>query len=219
MDVLLPFSDRREAGRKLAEELIKYKGNKDVVILSLVRGGVVTGSALSDELNLPLYPFVVRKLGHPWHREYGLGAISEGGATYLNEKIMKSEDLSLEDMEPVIAEEDDELSRRKKAYLISARPPLKGKVIILTDDGAATGGTLFAAIEDLRKNFGASKVIVALPVSPTDTALRLQEISDECIILATPRFFEAVGKWYRDFQQVEDEEVLQIMKQAEQVVG
>lgn len=210
MTLRLPFPSRTDAGTALAASLAKFTGAKNTLILALVRGGVVIGRALADELKLPLFPFVVRKLGHPGHREYALGAIAEGGGTYLDETSMRMSGITWEDMEPVIEEETKELERRKETYLVRARPDLAGKTVILTDDGAATGATLFAAIEDLKKA-KVKKIIVALPVSPPDTAMRLQEKADEVITLATPEPFEAVGLWYSEFPQIEDEEVLRLL--------
>lgn len=210
-----PLPDRDTAGMQLAEKLQKYKGKPDALILALVRGGVVIGHALSKTLNLPFYPYIVRKLGHPGHREYGLGAIAEGGSLYLDEAAMQMSGLSWNDLQPVIEEEQNELKRRQKVYLTDARPDLTGKTIILTDDGAATGGTLFAAIDDLRKK-EVKSIMVALPVCPPDTALKLKEKSDDLVILATPEPFYAVGQWYTDFPQVEDEEVLRLLSTTKQ---
>lgn len=207
----LPFQDRKSAGRTLAEKLSVYRGKKGTIILGLVRGGVVIARSLADALQLPLYPYVVRKIGHPGHREYGVGALAEGGATYIDDIAMKMTGLAFEDIEPVIEEETAELKRRTKAYLVEARPSLKGKTIILTDDGAATGGTMFAAIDDVR-NIGATKIIVALPVCPPDTKEELRKRADEAVVLATPKDFNAVGKWYREFPQVEDDEVLRLLQ-------
>lgn len=207
----LPFQDRGDAGRALAEELKEYAGKPDVLILALVRGGVVIGRAMANVLKLPLYPYVVRKLGHPQHREFGVGALAEGGSTYLDDDTMRAFGVSWEDMGPVIEEETKELARRKEAYLVRARPDLKGKTVILTDDGAATGVTLFAAIEDLRKA-KVQKILVALPVCPPDTAALLKKKADELMVLATPADFDAVGKWYGEFPQVEDEEVLRLLR-------
>lgn len=203
----LPFPDRTVAGRLLAEKLLEYKGKKDTLVLALVRGGVVVGAELAKALQLPLFPYIVRKLGHPGHREYGLGAIAEGGETYLDDAAMRYAGVTWEDLEPVMEEEMRELKRRQKTYLVEARPPLQGKTVILTDDGAATGGTLFAAIADLRKA-GVVKIVVALPVCPPDTAAKLRKCVDEAVILETPVPFSAVGQWYLHFPQVEDEEVL-----------
>lgn len=216
MPVGLPFEDRRDAALQLAEKLQAYKGHSGVVILALVRGGVEIGSSLADALNLPLYPYVVRKLGHPSHREYGLGAIAEGGATYLDEPAMQMSDVTWEDMEPIIEEEMEEMKRRRAAYLVDARPSLEGKTIILTDDGAATGGTMFAAIRDVR-NAKAKEIIVALPVCPPDTAAQLQKRADKLIVLATPEPFDAVGAWYLNFPQLTDEDVLRLLHAKEKV--
>ncbi|MDD5623833.1 MAG: phosphoribosyltransferase family protein [Candidatus Peribacteraceae bacterium] len=207
----LPFPTRSDAGAALAGALREYGGAKDTLILALVRGGVVVGRALADALKLPLFPYVVRKLGHPGHREFALGAVAEGGSTFLDDATMQASGVTWEDMEPVIEEEMQELERRKTAYLIEARPELRGKTIILTDDGAATGASLFAAIEDLRKA-AVKKIIVALPVSPPDTVARLKEKADGVVVLATPEPFEAVGLWYGSFPQIEDEEVIRLLK-------
>ncbi|ALM09980.1 MAG TPA: phosphoribosyltransferase [Candidatus Peribacter riflensis] len=206
----LPFHSRTEAGKELAGLLRSYAGKKDTLILALVRGGVVVGRALADALRLPIFPYVVRKLGHPAHREYALGAIAEGGGTSLDEEAMRMSGITWEDMEPIIEEETAELKRRKESYAVHTRPALKGKVILLVDDGAATGATLFAAIEDLR-TAKVKKIVVALPVSPPDTAVKLTEKVDDVVVLSAPDPFEAVGRWYRAFPQVEDEEVMQLL--------
>lgn len=205
------FSNRIEAGALLAEKLQAYKGKKDTLVLALVRGGVAIGRAIANSLKLPLYPYIVRKIGHPSNREFGIGAIAEGGSTYVDEGTMKWQGLTWHDLEPIAEEEMKEMQRRKEAYLISARPDLKGKTIILTDDGAATGGTLFAAIEDLRK-FNVQKIIVAIPVCPPDTAQELAKRADALTVLLTPEPFNAVGQWYEDFPQLEDQEVLELLK-------
>lgn len=208
--MIAPFASRADAGRQLSAKLPGYAGKKGVIVLALVRGGVVLGAELARALNLPLFPYVVRKFGHPSHREYGVGAIAEGGATYVDDAAMRASGLTWEDMEPVIEEETAELKRRKEAYLVSARPRLNGMTVILTDDGAATGGTLFAAIADLRKA-GAGKIVVAIPVCPPECAEALRKAADEAVILAIPLLFNAVGQWYEEFPQVEDGEVISIL--------
>jgi predicted phosphoribosyltransferase len=207
----MPFDSRTTAGRILAGKLGNLSGRKNAMVLGLVRGGVVVGHTLASILSLPLYPYVVRKIGHPENREYGVGALAEGGATYLDEPTMKAMGLTWADLEPVIDEEVVELKRREGVYAVSPRPPLKNKTVILVDDGAATGNSMFAAIEDVRKA-GAKEVIVALPVSPPDTAANLTRKADKAFVLETPDHFEAVGKWYSEFGQVEDEEVIDMLK-------
>ncbi|MBU0459128.1 phosphoribosyltransferase [Patescibacteria group bacterium] len=203
---------RNAAGELLARELTSGKNCANTLILALVRGGVVVGASLAKKLNLPLFPYIVRKLGHPKHREFAVGAIAEGGATYLDDEAMKIHSVDWDEMEDVIEEETKELARRKEAYLVTARPDLGGKTVILTDDGAATGATLFAAIEDLRRK-KVGKLIVALPVCPPETALRIREKSDEAIILAEPENFFAVGQYYQEFAEVEDGEVINLLSQ------
>ncbi|HCI04086.1 MAG: phosphoribosyltransferase family protein [Candidatus Peribacteraceae bacterium] len=207
----LPFASRTEAGTLLAKELESYKESEDTLVLALVRGGVVVGSALSKELSLPLFPYIVRKIGHPEHREFAVGAIAEGGATYLDDKALQMHSVGWDDVEEVIEEEQVELMRREEAYLIKARPDLEGKTVILTDDGAATGSTIYAAIDDLR-NAKVKKLIVALPVCPPDTGRKLKEKTDEAYILAEPEDFYAVGQFYKKFDQVNDEDVLRILR-------
>ncbi len=208
--VVLPFQTRTVAGRILAGSLGAYAGKKNVLILGLVRGGIEVGSAMSAILALPLFPYIVRKLGHPGHREFGIGAIAEGGATYLENKTMKSFGVEWKEMEPIIEEEMAELKRRKEAYSSRKRRPLKGKTVILCDDGAATGVTMFAAIQDMKKA-KVKKIVIALPVCPPDTAGRLKKLADETILLATPEPFDAVGKWYVEFPQLTDEDVLKLL--------
>lgn len=210
MEQALPFPDRRVAGLLLAQALQAYRGGSDAVVLALVRGGVAVGRPLADELGLPLYPYIARKLGHPEDREFAVGALAEGGATYLDDEAMKAAQLSWEDMQPIIEEESAELKRRKEAYLVHARPPLSGKTVIVADDGAATGATLFAVLEDLRLA-GVRKLVLALPVCAPDTAAKLKKLADETVLLATPSPFRAVGLWYAHFPQVEDAEVLQLL--------
>lgn len=210
----LPFASRAAAGRELAALLRTYAGRQNTLVLALVRGGVIVGRAIADQLTLPLFPFVVRKLGHPSHREYALGAIAEGGGTSLDETAMRMSGITWEHMEPVIEEELQELKRRKELYAVRARPALKGKTILLVDDGAATGASLFAAIEDLRKT-KVKKIVVALPVSPPDTAVKLTERADDVLILSAPDPFDSVGLWYEDFPQIEDAEVLQSLAKKE----
>lgn len=210
MSSLPLFLSRADAGRRLAERLVAHARTSETIVLALVRGGVAVGRGLADALGLPLYPYVVRKLGHPENPEFAVGAIAENGATFLDEPLMREMDLTWTNIEPIAEAEMREMQRRKDAYLIGARPPIRGKAVILVDDGAATGATMFAAIEDIR-NLGVDRVTVALPVAPPDTAAKLRARADDAIFLATPAAFRAVGQFYDQFDQLTDEEVLSLL--------
>lgn len=214
MEVELPFANRREAGRALGAALRgTYVGQEDTLILALVRGGVAIGRSLVDDLHLPLHPYIVRKIGHPRHREFAVGAIAEGGATHMDENVIQAFGVEWNELESVIEEEIEEMKRRRNVYRSAPLPPLAGTTVILTDDGAATGATLLAAIADLRKA-KAKRIVVALPVCPPDTAAVLRKAADELVTLATPVPFNAVGEWYLEFPQLEDSEVLELLKPA-----
>jgi len=210
----LPFTNREEAGKLLGNRLSAYKKAEDTLILALVRGGIVVGAALSKALELPMFPYIVRKLGHPQHREFAVGAIAEGGATFLDDQAMQMHSVDWDELEEVIEEEQIELERRKETYMVKARPDLKDKTVILTDDGAATGSTLFVAIDDI-KEAGATKIIVALPVCPANTANKIKEKADESEILETPDDFYAVGQFYKEFSEVGDEEVIKMLRSGD----
>jgi predicted phosphoribosyltransferase len=210
MDDPLPLLDRNDAGVMLARALKGYRKKKSAVVVGLLRGGVEVGRALSDELDLPLLPWNVRKIGHPRNAEYALGAIAEGGGTFLDEEVMEAEGLSFTDIEPIVEEELRELSRHKRAFPPVDHSLVGGKTVLLTDDGAATGATLFAALDDMRATH-AKRVIVALPVCPPDTAARLRERADDAVILSEPVPFLAVGHWYLSFPQLTDEDVQRLL--------
>jgi putative phosphoribosyl transferase len=208
---MLPIPNRAAAGKTLAGKLGTYAGKKSTLLLGLLRGGASVAAAAAPILNIPCYPYAVRKIGHPEHREYGIGAIAEGGGTYLDEDRMREHEIRWEEIEPIIGEEMAELRRRKEAFDVRGRPSMKGKNVIFMDDGAATGVTLFAAIQDAR-TAGAKKVIVAIPVCPPDTAKALASLTDQAIILATPSPFDAVGKWYTQFTEMTDADVWKALK-------
>lgn len=204
------FNDREDAGNKLAELLEKYR-EKDAVILALPRGGVVIGKTIAKKLNLPLGLVVVRKIGHPYNPEYGIAAISENG------KIVKDE-LEVENIDPDwFREESDrqleEAKRRRERYWGDQKPiDLKNKIAILIDDGLATGLTMMAAIAEV-KDQNPSKIIVASPVSPSDTASKIEMMVDEFIAVSIPDpFIGAIGSYYEYFPQISDEEVIELLK-------
>lgn len=208
------FANRTEAGRLLAEKLVKYAGRDDVVVLGLPRGGVPVAYEVAKRLRAPLDLFIVRKLGVPGFEELAAGAIASGGVRVLNEDVMRAIPRADEAIEAVTARETAELERREQIYRQGRPPPeLRDRIVILVDDGLATGATMRAAVKALRQS-GAAKIIVAVPVGPPDTCRELEERADETICLSTPEFFQAVGQYYEDFSQTSDEDVRELLSQA-----
>jgi putative phosphoribosyl transferase len=212
------FRDREEAGRLLAERLREYAGEAPVV-LALPRGGVAVGYEIARALDAPLDVMMVRKLGVPWHPELGMGAIAEGGAVYLNRDVLAEAELDPEELQGVIASEARELERRVQRYRGGRPPPeLKGRTVILVDDGLATGGTARAAIRALR-DFGARRIILAVPVAASQTTELLRPEVDALVAVQEPSNLWAIGNWYEDFHQMTDEEVLVLLDQARLSTG
>ncbi|MEW6002550.1 MAG: phosphoribosyltransferase [Nitrospirota bacterium] len=208
------FRDRRDAGMQLAERLRGYKDRDDVLILALPRGGVVTGYEIARSLNAPLDVLIVRKIGFPGQPEFAIGAISETGTIFLNERIISTYGVSNEYVESEISRQEKEISRRVKLYRQEKSiRELEGKIIILVDDGVATGATTKAAIETLKKE-KIKELVVAIPVSPPQTADELKKMADEFVCIETPYDFMAVGAHYLDFTQVSDEEVIDLLKKS-----
>ena len=201
------IQDRTSAGRDLADLLTAYRGRPDVIVLALPRGGVPVAAEIARALRAPLDIVVVRKLGTPGQEELAMGAIASGGIRVLNRDVVSALRISEAAIQRVTAREQAELERRMKAYRGDrAWPALAGKCVILVDDGVATGATMRAAIAALRSQAPA-KLIVAVPVAPSDTLEQLQDEADEVVCLATPEPFRAIGAWYRKFEQLSDEEV------------
>jgi predicted phosphoribosyltransferase len=205
------FRDRHDAGLKLAKRLRNYAGRDDTVVLALPRGGVPVAAEVASALGAPLDVFVVRKLGVPWHRELAMGAIASGGVRVRNEDVIRSLSISNDIFNAVVEEESLELERREAAYRDGRpRPEVRGKVVILVDDGLATGSTMRAAVEAVRR-LGPARVVVAVPVGAADTCRELGELADEVVCAATPEPFFGVGSWYDDFSQTSDEEVRELL--------
>ncbi len=200
------FKDRQEAGKKLAEKLLKYK-DENPIVLSLPRGGVPVGHEIAEKLKCPSDVFIVRKLGVPFQPELGMGAIAENGVYILNERLVQNLQISESQIQEVLTKELAELKRRVNFYrggnLIQN---LKNKTVILVDDGLATGISARAAIKGLRE-LQAKKIILAVPVGAAESVEDLKLMVDELICLYCPDDFSAVGEWYEDFTQVSDEEV------------
>jgi putative phosphoribosyl transferase len=206
-----PFRDRREAGRVLASRLKKYAGRNDVVVLALPRGGVPVAFEVAEALGAPLDIFLVRKLGTPGHRELAMGAIASGGIRVINDDVVRWLGISPEQIDAVAREEQRELERRQQAYLEGRAPqPLEGRIVVLVDDGLATGSTMRAAAEAVRQR-NPAQVIVAVPVGAPETCREMAAVADEVICAQTPEPFSAVGQWYLNFDQTTDEEVMDLI--------
>ncbi len=208
------FHHRAEAGQLLATRLQAYADRSDVLILALPRGGVPVGFELATALHAPLDVFLVRKLGLPGHEELAMGAIANGDIQVLNDDVVEALEIPTYVIERVARRERQELLRRAVLYRGDRPPPeVQGRVIILVDDGIATGSTMRAAIAALRAQQPA-RLVVAIPVAPPDTVVLLQGEADEVVCLMTPRPFYAVGYWYRDFAQISDAEVRDLLAWA-----
>jgi predicted phosphoribosyltransferase len=208
------FENRTEAGRLLAEELKTYASRNDVVVLGLPRGGVPVAYEVAKHLHLPLDVFIVRKLGVPGFEELAAGAIASGGVRVLNEDVVRAIPYAAEAIEAVTAKETAELQRREQIYREGRpAPELSGKIVILVDDGVATGATMRAAVKALRER-SAAKIVMAVPVAPPDTCEELAQETDEAICLTTPPFFQAVGQYYEDFSQTSDGDVRELLTKA-----
>jgi len=207
------YKDRKDAGIQLASRLTKYKDREDVLVLALPRGGVVIGYEVAKALNCLLDIIIIRKIGFPGQTELAIGAVSETGAVVLNEDIISTYTVSKEYIEEEISRQKKEISRRITLYRSGKGiPPLDGKIIILVDDGVATGATIKAAISTLKKE-KIVRLVAALPVSSKDAEEEIKKTVDEWVCPETPVDFAAVGNYYQDFTQVSDEEVVELLKQ------
>ena len=207
------YRDRREAGRQLAAKLAAYAGRPDVIVLALPRGGVPVAYEVARALAAPLDIFLVRKLGLPGHEELAMGAVASGGIRVLNEEVVRALRIPEEVIDEVAAEELEELERRERLYRGDRPPPdVRGRTIILIDDGLATGSTMRAAIAALRQQHPA-RIVVAVPVGAPETCAEFQDEADEAICALTPEPFYAVGLWYGDFTQTTDKEVRDLLEQ------
>ncbi len=208
------FQDRTEAGRLLAAKLAAYTDRSDVIVLALPRGGVPVAYEVARVLHTPLDVFLVRKLGLPGHEELAMGAIASGGVRVLNKDVVRALRIPDEVIDAVAAEEQQELERRERAYRGGRpAPQVRGKIVILIDDGLATGSTMRAAIAALRRQRPA-RIVVAVPVGAPETCAEFQNEADEAICARTPDPFYAVGLWYGDFSQTTDEEVHDLLERA-----
>jgi predicted phosphoribosyltransferase len=208
------FRDRAEAGRALAEKLSGYAGRKDVLVLALPRGGVPVAFEVARALGAPLDVFLVRKLGVPGHKELAMGAIATGGVRLVNEDIVRVLGISAEAIDRVAEAEGREMQRREQAYRDDRpAPEVRDRVVILVDDGLATGSTMRAAVAALRRG-GPARIVVAVPIAAPSICDELRAEVDEVVCARTPEPFYAVGLWYDDFSETTDDEVRDLLAQA-----
>ena len=214
MDDRQPFTDRREAGRVLASRLKTYAGRDDVVVLALPRGGVPVAYEVASALGAPLDVFLVRKLGTPGHRELAMGAIASGGVRVLNDDVVRWYGIPESAIESVAREEAAELERRERAYRDGRpAPDLTNRIVMLVDDGLATGSTMRAGAHAVRLH-RPSRVVVAVPVGARQTCSEIATVADEVTCARMPEPFSAVGQWYLNFDQTDDDEVRDLLQKS-----
>ncbi len=209
---VIPFADRSEAGRILAGKLSSCSGRDDIIVLGIPRGGVVVASAVAGALHLPLDVFVVSKLGSPWNSELAMGALTEDGVQVLDLSIVDETCLSEEDVREVASKAQEQIKLRQMLYRHGRMPlELKGKTVILVDDGIATGCSILAAAAAVRRR-GAARVVVAVPVAPAAGCNAIRMEADDVISVAEPQMFVSVSQWYEEFLQVSDEAVCRLLR-------
>jgi putative phosphoribosyl transferase len=207
----LPFQSRRQAGRLLAAELKHHKLPLNTLILALPRGGVPVGFAIAQALHLPLDVLVARKLGVPWQHELAMGALA-GESLTLDQALIRDLRISPQDVDAAVVRERAEIERREKLYRGGRPAPLvRGRTVLLVDDGLATGSTMLAAARYVR-SLGPASLRIAVPVGSEQACQLVERECNECVCLAKPRPFSAVGQWYEDFQQVSDDEVTNLLE-------
>ncbi|VVN82272.1 phosphoribosyltransferase [Pseudomonas fluorescens] len=206
--------DRRAAGQSLVPGLLGYRRRADVIVLGLPRGGVPVAYEIATALEVRLDLMLVRKLGVPSHQEYAMGAIASGGIRVLNEEALLAHHVDQRTLEEVVTREARELLRRESVYR-AARPPLQlqDQVVILVDDGLATGSTMLAAIQAVRQQ-QPSRIVVAVPVAPPEAVAALRRKVDELVCPLIPEWMMSIGHWYLDFTQTTDKEVIDLLQRA-----
>lgn len=210
------FRDRREAGKVLADALGNYACHPDLIVLGLARGGIPVAFEVATALRVPLDVFIVRKLGVPGFKELAMGAIASGGVRVLNEQVLERLPYPEQAVEEAVAEQSRELQRREQEYR-AGRPPLelRGRTVIVVDDGLATGASMRAAVEALQQREVLS-IVVAVPVAAPETCADLRHRVDDVVCVTAPVSFGSVGQFYEDFSQTSDEEVRALLASAAQ---
>jgi len=210
------FQNRQEAGKQLAERLQNYRGRENLLVLALPRGGVTVGYEVAQDLGCPLDVLIVRKIGTPGNPELAAGAVSETGTRVLNEDVIAMQGISQAYLDGETERQRQEIVRRLAVYRGGEKVgSLAAKTVLLVDDGVATGATMKAAVATLQRE-GLAKLVVAVPVAPPSTAREIAPTVDAWICLDTPIGFAAVGQFYRDFTQVEDAEVVALLRRAKE---
>lgn len=210
----MKYQNRADAGLHLAASLRSYRGQANAIVLALPRGGVPVGYEVAQALHLPLDVFLVRKLGLPFHPEVAMGAIAEGGICVLNHDLIDEAHIAQSTVDQIVGREQIELERRERAYRRGRLPaPLKGRTVIVVDDGLATGATMEVAVRALRQ-LTAGRIVVAAPLGAPDTCQRLRRIADEVVCPFVPEAFAAVGLWYQNFDETSDDEVRRLLDLA-----
>jgi putative phosphoribosyl transferase len=211
--IRLPFADRAEAGRLLARELARQDRYAGAIVLALPRGGVPVGAEVAKALSAPLDVVIVRKLGVPAEPELAMGAIASGGFRVLDEDLISHLGISAQEVERVIAEENAELGRREKLYRGDRRKlDVRGRTVVLVDDGLATGSTMLVGARFVR-SLAPARIVIAVPAGSRFACRILKKEADSCVCLAMPEPFGAVGEWYLDFEQVTDKQVQRLLGQ------
>jgi putative phosphoribosyl transferase len=209
-----PFRNREQAGRALADRLKVYANRSDVIVLALPRGGLPVGAEVAAALRAPLDVFVVRKLGTPGQPELAMGAIASGGVRVLNEDVVQVLNVTSDAIDRVAAVEQRELERREHLYRAGRPfPSIADQVVILVDDGLATGSTMRAAVKAVRLH-RPSKVVVAVPTGAAETCEDFRHEADEVVCVVAPEAFNAVGAWYEEFPQISDDEVRDVLEKS-----
>ena len=208
------FRDRREAGRQLAAVLTKYVDCPEALVLALPRGGVPVAFEVAMALNAPLDIFVVRKLGVPGHEELAMGAIATGAVRVINDAVVQALNITPQVIDQVTVDERRELKRRERAFRDDRpAPAIANRIVILIDDGLATGATMRAAVQALRQQHP-TRIVVAVPTAAPETCAAFRAEVDEIVCAVTPARFGGVGRWYQDFSQTTDEEVRALLQRA-----
>jgi predicted phosphoribosyltransferase len=208
------FYDRHDAGKQLGEVLKEMEIEDDILVLALPRGGVPVGYEVARALGVPLDVWVTRKIGAPGNPEFAIGAVASDGTLILDEEVVEQLNIPREYIDAEVERQLAEIERRMKLYRKGRpMPRIEGRTIILTDDGVATGSTVRASLEALRKH-NPKQLILAVGVGPPSTIRQLEEVADQVVVLATPEPFWAVGRFFRHFEQTSDEEVIRLLEEA-----